>query len=62
MDNPVEKCVENCGIRWGLLAEVSEVEDIHRVIYGFFERFPPIFDGKRYKLINFAPEMEIVDN
>jgi len=36
-------------------------EDIHRVICGFLERFTLIFDGKRYKLINFAPKMEIVD-
>ena len=27
-----------------------------------FERFPLFFAEKRYKLINFAPEMEIVDN
>ena len=36
--------------------------DIHRFIIAFFERFPPFFAEKRYKLINFAPEMEIVDN
>jgi hypothetical protein len=35
--------------------------DIHRFIIGFFIRFPPFFAEKRYKLINFAPEMEIVD-
>ena len=62
VDNSVEKCVENSGIKWELLAEVSEAKDIHRVIYGFFERFPLIFDGKRYKLINFAPKTESVDN
>ena len=34
---------------------------IHRVIMKFLEIFPPIFDGKRYKLINFAPKQGIVD-
>ena len=27
----------------------------------FFESFPPIFFGKRYKLINFAPKYVSVD-
>ena len=35
--------------------------DIHRFIITFFERFPPFFAEKRYKLINFAPKLEIVD-
>ena len=35
---------------------------MHLLIYGFFERFPPFFDRKRYKLSNFAPKKEIVDN
>ena len=36
-------------------------EDIHKVICEFLERFTLIFDRKRYKLIKFAPKMEIVD-
>ena len=35
---------------------------IHSYITMILERFPPFFAEKRYKLINFAPEMEIVDN
>ena len=35
---------------------------IHSVIIKFLVRFPQIFDEKRYKLINFAPKKEIVDN
>ena len=35
---------------------------IHSYITMIFERFPPFFAEKRYKLINFAPKMEIVDN
>lgn len=34
---------------------------IHSVIIKFLVRFPQIFDEKRYKLINFAPKLEIVD-
>jgi hypothetical protein len=37
------------------------IEDIHLLILWFFATFPPFFARKRYKLINFAPEMEIVD-
>jgi hypothetical protein len=35
--------------------------DIHRVILHYFERFPYIFAEKKYKLIIFAPDLEIVD-
>ena len=35
---------------------------INRVIRKFFVRFQQIFGGKRYKLINFAPKKQIVDN
>ena len=35
---------------------------MHLLIYRFLESFPRFFDGKRYKLINFAPKKEIVDN
>ena len=35
---------------------------IHSYIMPIFERFPLFFFEKRYKLINFAPKMEIVDN
>jgi hypothetical protein len=37
------------------------MEDIHRVICMFSATFPQFFDGKRYKLSNFAPKLEIVD-
>jgi len=36
--------------------------DIHTFIHGFFLRFPQIFAEKRYKLCNFAPDLEIVEN
>ena len=39
-----------------------ELVNIHSYITLIFERFPLFFAEKRYKLINFAPEMEIVDN
>jgi len=39
----------------------TSVEDIHLFILQFFATFPPFFAEKRYKLINFAPEIEIVD-
>jgi len=39
-----------------------ELVNIHNYITLIFERFPLFFAEKRYKLINFAPEMEIVDN
>ena len=35
---------------------------MHTLICRFFKSFPRIFDGKRYKLINFAPKTEMVDN
>ena len=41
-------------------SEVGYV-DIQMVIIAFLERFPPFFAEKRYKLINFAPKLEIVD-
>jgi len=41
--------------------EAREGRDINNVITTFFERFPPFFAEKRYKLIKFAPELEIVD-
>ena len=40
----------------------NELVNIHNYITLIFERFPLFFAEKRYKLINFAPEMEIVDN
>jgi len=52
VDNPVD----NAGKTGELSRRQFGGEDIHRVIYGFLERFPPFFDGKRYKLINFAPK------
>jgi len=62
VDNYVDKCVENGGITMDFLNEEVRVRDIHRVIYRFFASFPRFFAGKRYKLINFAPKSEIVDN
>ena len=38
-----------------------ELVNIHNYITMIFERFPLFFAEKRYKLINFAPEIEIVD-
>jgi hypothetical protein len=34
---------------------------MNEVILLFLERFPRKIAGKRYKLINFAPKIEIVD-
>ena len=35
--------------------------DIHRLILRKNKRFPRFFAEKRYKLIKFAPKIEIVD-
>ena len=57
MDNYVENVVDNsqnhlCLVRY---------RDIHRIIHVFLERFPQFFAEKKYKLIKFAPKLEIVD-
>ena len=39
----------------------ASMEDIHYFILHFLITFPPFFAEKRYKLSNFAPEIEIVD-
>ena len=36
--------------------------DMHTFIHGFFLSFPRFFAEKRYKLSNFAPKLEIVEN
>ena len=57
MDNYVHNCViylQN-GM-WG-----CEERDIHMVILEFYVSFPQKMMGKRYKLINFAPELRNVD-
>ena len=64
VENYVDKCVENVWteriFQIGRFRPVFNV--IHPLILGFSESFPRIFDRKRYKLINFAPKTEIVDN
>lgn len=35
--------------------------DINTLIKAISESFQRFFDGKRYKLINFAPKLEVVD-
>ena len=62
VENFVDKYVNNGGLKCGFYNELLFVEDIHALFYGFFLSFPRIFDGKRYKLIKFAPKMEFVDN
>ena len=39
----------------------NELVNIHNYITLIFERFPLFFAEKRYKLINFAPKLRIVD-
>ena len=58
----MDKCVENVGINSEISNQTVGTEDIHTLIFGFSTSFPPIFDEKKYKLINFAPKTEIVDN
>jgi hypothetical protein len=62
VENCVDKYVDNGGIKWYISNQKVSDRYIHRVISGFLVRFPQIFDGKRYKLINFAPKLEMVDN
>jgi hypothetical protein len=57
VDNYVENLVHNSHYLFTHLA----LGDINSFIIIFFVRFPLFFAEKRYKLINFAPEMEIVD-
>ena len=58
----MDKCMENGGINNRISLRSNSVGYIHMVICGFLESFPLIFDEKRYKLINFAPKTESVDN
>ena len=57
MDNYVENVVNNSQNT----IERIELVDIHNFILAINTTFPPFFAEKRYKLINFAPELEIVD-
>ena len=61
VEKPVDNSVENSCICEHNAKEHSPWRDIHRVIQQIFERFPPFFAEKRYKLIIFAPKLEIVD-
>jgi len=58
----VENPVDNRLKRWWISCCRGGPEEIHQFIYSFQESFPPFFDGKRYKLINFAPKTKSVDN
>jgi hypothetical protein len=53
--------VDNRGKKRWIRDGRAAVREIHRVKCKFLESFPRFFDGKRYKLINFAPKIEIVD-
>ena len=57
MDNYVHNSIiyQQKGM-WG-----CEERDIHMFILEFYVSFPQKMMGKRYKLINFAAEKEIVD-
>ena len=57
MDNWVENYINNKQNK----TLQPELRDIHQVILHYFERFPWIFAEKKYKLIIFAPKLEIVD-
>jgi hypothetical protein len=57
----VDKCVENLVDNSQNKYQPDKYWDINIFIIYFFERFPHFFAEKRYKLINFAPDLEIVD-
>ena len=57
MDYYVENVVNNSQNA----IERIELVYIHKFIIAINTTFPPFFAEKRYKLINFAPEIEIVD-
>ena len=61
VNNSVDNYVDNFRKSCGYQKRNKGMEDIHRVICMFSATFPQIFDGKRYKLSNFAPKLEIVD-
>jgi hypothetical protein len=62
VENYVDNPVHNKWKSWYFSCHTTPNGDIHTVICRFSERFPRFFAGKRYKLINFAPKFEIVDN
>lgn len=61
VDKPVENCVNNLWIFAQKEVESLKYVDINRLIKGKYSTFQQIFAEKRYKLIKFAPKMEIVD-
>ena len=61
VDKPVENYVENLWIFAQKEVESLKYVDINRLIKGKYSTFQQIFAEKRYKLIKFAPKMEIVD-
>ena len=61
VDKPVENYVDNLWIFAQKEVESLKYVDINRLIKGKYSTFQQIFAEKRYKLIIFAPQMEIVD-
>jgi len=61
VDKPVENYVDNLWIFAQKEVESLKYVDINRLIKGKYSTFQQIFAEKRYKLIKFAPKMEIVD-
>ena len=61
VDKPVENRVDNLWIFAQKEVESLKYVDINRLINGKYSTFQQIFAEKRYKLIKFAPKMEIVD-
>lgn len=61
VDKPVENYVNNLWIFAQKEVESLKYVDINRLIKGKYSTFQQIFAEKRYKLIKFAPKMEIVD-
>ena len=61
VDKPVENYVDNLWIFAQKEVESLKYVDINRLIKGKYSIFQQIFAEKRYKLIKFAPKMEIVD-
>ena len=61
VDKPVENYVNNLWFFAQKEVESLKYVDINRLIKGKYSTFQQIFAEKRYKLIKFAPKMEIVD-
>ena len=60
-EKTVDKCVDNSVNNLLIIPYTLTFGDIHRFITAIYATFPLFFAEKRYKLIKFAPKIEIVD-